>query len=197
MSIKTKDTSERNIATLGYKLRYKDSSSDKEYRVFITETNVAITQWGRTGTEGQSSGALYPTYAQAESAGMKQYHAKAHKGYKVEIEGMRFMASEDAIERARQKDHTLLQQQFHQAHASGEFTGKRDAVFKHYDEFTRKAQDVLDAAMAGTTTGAEALEQVGALLDIWADIEEKHNEVAVTLKMAQGVALQRLAGANA
>lgn len=190
------DVAVATVPVLGYWLKFDDerANAKKEYRCFITDTNVGVTQWGRQGTEGQSKAAIYPTYAQAESAVMKDYHAKAHKGYRIEVEGMRFLATEEAVERARQKDHSLLVQEFHRAHASGEFTGKRDAVFKHYDEFTRKSQDLLDAVATGELTGAQALEQIGNLMDVWSEITERHDTVATTLRMAQSVAMQKLAG---
>lgn len=184
------------IPTFGWLLEWSDpkTNTDKEYLVFLTETNVCVMQWGRIGTSGQSAAGKHPTYQAAEDVGMAKMHGKRASGYKTKVDGMRFMATERAVGAALEGAHYELVTEFRAAVKDGRYTGQRDAVFKHYDEFARQADDVLQAAQAGTMTGAEALERLGQLDDVWDQIQDRHQEVSTTLRLTKAMALQKLSG---
>ena len=175
-----------------HSLKYQAGSSNKVYNVVICDNGVVILHWGRRGTAGQSSVTALATADDANDLGMRQVYAKKSKGYTTEWTG-RIMLSADTVEQARTSAYGGgLWSEAQVRIAQGEFTGLRDAVLQHYQEFVAEASKLLNDA---ETDDFETLSQkFDALKEQWVSIKDQHAQVQVTMDLAEATFARRLLG---
>lgn len=188
-------TKKPDIAVYAWILVYQDraKNSNKFYHVFVAENGMYWIHWGRVGSVGQSSAGRMGTFDDARDIGLRQVFAKKSKGYVQSHDGVKFMAAQDILDQAlaAQYGYTVYIL-FQEAMRSGQFTGARDAVLKHYAEFADQAQRLL--AGASENDFAEVLEQYEELKKVWEDINDKHGEVSVAMSMVDQTLAMRLVG---
>lgn len=168
------------INATAYYLENKLPGHSKFYLIIITDSGVVVTNWGRIGAaNGQSKvDALDPTAA--ETIGMRQFYAKRSGGYEVVHEAVKFQIDEETLSNACTfSNAAYVTRPFWKAVTDPDFDGDKKAVLTHYDELVKKAQRLMD------TAGGQNFESVYAQFEeieaIWTEIQEKHDEVSVTL----------------
>lgn len=185
------------VAVYVWTLEFRDpaKNSDKFYNVFVAENGMYWLQWGRRGSTGQSTAGRLTTMDDARDVGLRQVFAKKSKGYVQTYENVKFMVPQSELERALLGSYAgHLQALFMEAMRTGQFTGARDAVLKHYAEFADQAQRLL--AGAQTNDFAQVLEQYEELKKVWEDINDKHGEVSVAMDMVDQTLAMRLVGGS-
>lgn len=177
-----------------WRLEYKNAAqnSNKFYEVFIVDNGVCVLRWGRIGTAGQSK-AHAGTYTDVESVGLRQVYAKQGKAYKAVQSDFKFVVDEETVDNARRGNTAGLAKACTEARADGQFGGARDAVLKHYADFSTQVQELLHNA--ATYDFEVVIEEYDALEKVWADIEDKHREVVTAMSLAKQTLMQKLVGA--
>lgn len=195
MTDTTTQTAEKTVSTRAYFLSVRNTQHDKQYVCFITETNAAIIQYGRYGADGTTNGAVYPTASQAETSAMKQVYKKVgERGYKYEIDGIVFLATQRAIDAALNGNGSLLIAELKEAHKNGAFKSQADAVLKHYEDFAKQANTLLEDVSAGEISAVDALQRFEGLQEAWALITKQHGETGAMLSITGRMLAGKLSG---
>lgn len=187
-------TKNKTYPTHCWYLEYRDGSSDKFYQVFVTETGVCVLRWGRRGAAGQNSVTAYASYDEARDQGLKQVFAKKSKGYVSKYDGHVYMATEEAIARARRSDISALDEEFHASLQAGQFDGAKTTVLKHYDEFSEKVKVLMDRAGSDSSRFDEVMGEYQELEKVWEEINDRHAEVSAAMSIANATLFQKLMG---
>lgn len=163
----------------------------KQYTVLIAENHVVLTHWGRIGSKGQHTLTKLSTASEAEALGMRQVYSKQTGGYQVKVDAFKFLLDEEVILEACRRDiHVNLIAAYEKALAAGDSAGDRAVVLKHYDDFARKAHDLLNGA--NNKPFEEVHAEFETLKEAWGVINDKHDEVAVVMSLAEQTLTQRL-----
>ena len=188
---------DHEIAVYAWTLSFQDNAknSNKYYNVFVAENGMYWLHWGRVGSSGQSSSGRQGTFDDARDIGLRQVFAKKSKGYSQHNEAVKFMIPQSQLEEyLSRNDAYSLRVMFSEAMRNGQFSGARDAVLKHYAEFSDQAQRLL--AGAQTNDFAQVLEQYEDLKKVWEDINDKHSEVEIAMNMVDQTLAMRLVGGS-
>lgn len=178
------------VPVTGWHLTNTIGSHRKFYTVLIADNGVVVTAWGRIGSAGQSKIDKLPEYKDAEALGKRQVYGKQTGGYQVITDQFTFTINDDVLGNAcaRSMAQPLLQA-FEAAKNDPAFAGERQVVMKYYDEFVAKAQRLLN-------DGERPFEEVHAefeeLKEAWNHLSDKHDEVRVTVDLAEQLLAQRL-----
>ena len=174
-------------------LTYIQGTSRKFYRVYVTEGGLCFLRWGRIGTAGQHNHAAYGSYDEALDHGLKQVYEKRAKGYLEDHGDLKFTATDTAIIRARNGDITDLDNEWTAAMNNGEFEAAKTEVLKHYADFSRRIQNLLNqAGTADTDTIMDAYESADS---VWTEICDHHDEVTAAMGLLKATLMKNLVGA--
>lgn len=179
------------VPTTGWYLENRVGSHKKFYTVLIAENGVVVTAWGRIGTQGQSKIQKFPEFKDAEALGKRQVYSKQTGGYSALAEDFKLTIDSDVLNAACQNESpAILTRLFHEARNNPQFAGDTEVVLKHYEDFVKKAQRLLDTA--GDRNFEEVFNEFDELKTTWKTISDKHDEVAVTVNLAEQLLSQRL-----
>lgn len=173
-----------------WRMEYREGASDKFYEVIITESGVCMLRWGRRGAVGQHAVNRYASYDEARDQGLKQVFAKKSKGYVQKYGDFKFMATVEAIHYALQGNPATLVSEFSQALKNGQFSGAKDAVLKHYADFSESVKSLMDRAATGDTE--TTMNEYEQLEKVWEEINDKHAEVSAAMSIAKMTLMQKL-----
>lgn len=177
----------KNYAVTVWYLEYQEGNSDKFYQVFISESGVCVLRWGRRGTAGQHSTTRFSTYDEARDVGLRQVYAKKSKGYVEKYGDHKFMATKAALDR---EDPSMLDREFWASLEAGQFDGAKEAVLKHYDDFSEQAKRLMERA--ATMDLDSVLAEYEQLEKVWEEINDQHAEVTVAMSMTKATLMQKL-----
>lgn len=185
----TKEITEFQVTA--WHLEYREGSSNKFYRVYVTENGLTVLKWGRIRTHGQSSFSTHSDYTSALDAGLKQVYEKRAKGYQ-QIHEIQFTGTITAIRTARGGDPSLLDREYQDALNSGSYETAKVEVLKHYAAFSEQIQSLLGRAQY--TDLAELLDQYEQVEQAWAEIDDKHREVTAAMQLTKAALMTKLVG---
>jgi len=180
----------------GWYLENRTPGHSKFYLVLIID-NVAVTNWGRIGADGQAKIQAFSTYDEAKDIALRQYYSKKARQYHALYEDVVFEV-EDAVlnEACEHSAHQPLTRLFFTAAKSRTYAGESKAVAEHYRDFVSKAQALMDRA-SGDFNFEEVFAEFEQLEKAWGEISERHDEAAVTLSVTKSMLAQRLMSGSA
>lgn len=178
------------IPVTGWHLTNTIGDHNKFYTVLIAENGVVVTAWGRIGSAGQQKIDKLMSFKDAEALGKRQLYSKQTGGYQVITDEFTFTIDDDALLNACARTMAApLLKAFEDAKNDPAFAGDTQVVMKYYDEFVVKAQRLLN-------DGERPFEEVHAefedLKTSWTALTDKHDEVKVTVDLAEQLLAQRL-----
>lgn len=182
-----------NVTTTGYYLEQRNPASNtmKFYTVLIADNGTLVIAWGRIGTIGQFQISKLPSRREAEDVGLRQVYTKKSKGYDTLFDDFKFEIDDKALAEAcrRSNAHPLLRL-FAEARTKPRLEGEKKAVTKHYDDFVRKAQDLLDTAASRPFD--EVYNDYEELETAWEAIDLAHGKVKTTVDLVKATLAGRL-----
>lgn len=184
-----------DIAMTGWYLTYQQGTSNKYYRVTVSDNGLVTMTWGRIGSAGQSKVQNLESYADAAAIGKRQAYSKAAKGYTMVHEDFPFTATpgqvSDAIE---SQDPGTLNQLFAVAARTPRFETDTTAVLDNYDSFVDKAQNLIETV--NTAPIDKTYDAFEELTESWKEIDDRHATVATTIALVEQLLQQALLGGN-
>lgn len=152
----------------------------KFYLIVVTDDGVVTTSWGKIGTSGQSKIQQFQSPADAQAVGMERFFSKRTGGYVVKDEGIKFQIPESVVASSCENGTTWqITRAFWEAKQDPQFEGDKGAVLSHYDELLKKAQRLMDDASGMNFESVQI--QFEQLEQVWKEIEDKHDEIKVTM----------------
>lgn len=185
-------TATKPLAVTGHYLENTLPGHNKFYTVLIVEDGTVITNWGKIGADGQSKIDKLPNAEKAEELGMRQFYAKATRGYEIKHRDVKFEVPKKAVDDAHAGSYRALLRPFMEARTAPVFANESSLALRHYDDFAAKAQALLTDApnMDFETLFARHSE----LNDVWASLTEKHNEVSTIVDLTKATLMKKLMG---
>lgn len=179
------------VPVTGYYLENRAGTHNKFYLILVSETGVLVTAWGRIGTTGQSKVVSYPTHGEALDLGLRQLYSKKSKGYQAVHSEVLFSAPRGTLNKAVLADDShQLNRRFFDACRENLFDGYRQAVAKHYDDFVKKAQALMDGA--SDRPFDEVYGEFEDLEKAWGEIAEHHESAQATIGLTRQMLQTRL-----
>lgn len=190
MPTTTKTKTTAPVLVTGYYLENKMPGHNKFYTVLISEDGTVLTNWGRIGGTGQSKIDKLPTADKAEELGLRQFYSKRTRGYETKHEGIKFEVDSKILNDAHAGALLPLLRAFQDARVAPEFTGESNTALRHYDDFAKKAQALLNDApnLDFETLWARHSE----LEEVWATLSDKHAEVATIVNLTKATLMSKL-----
>lgn len=176
----------------GWEVEFNDErkNSHKFYRVFVSDNNVLVKQWGRIGTAGQTSVSVYSSYSDTMDQGMKSLYEKRAKGYVEKNAQLSFTVDGEVLYHVQREHPGPLVQQYLDAVKSGAFGAGEPGVHANYDTFADQAKALMDRATRGDDL-VEVMEDLEKAREVWASLTARHAEIAVVLEIAETAVAQR------
>lgn len=178
-----------------WRLEYIEGTSSKYYEVFITSNGVLALAWGRIGTEGQCKIQKFVGYAEAEVVGMRQAYAKEAKGYRRVHDDVSFMVEDFQVDTViRSNSIVPFRTAMVVAETQTDIYNPKDAAYRHYDDFTAKAERLIERAR--TDNVEELLDDFQTLEAAWRELKERHDRTEITVGLCRQMLMQALTGSK-
>lgn len=179
------------VPVTGWYLENRTANHNKCYTVLISENGVVVAAWGAIGSKGQSKIQKFAELKDAEALGKRQVYSKQTGGYSVIVEDFKFSIDSDVLNEACQRSTTApLVQAFTKARLEPQYEGDKQVVLKHYEDFVKKAQRLMDTA--DDRNFEEVWIEFEELEAAWKAISDQHDKTAVTLDLTRQMLSQRL-----
>lgn len=178
----------KNMKMTGYYLEHRGQGHRKFYFIAVGENGMYATQWGRIGTNGQSTINALPSGPDADAMGEKQMYKKMSGGYQMVHNAVPFEIDTDTLASVTQgrNSFSVLAGHFWEAQSKLKGTAT-SAVLDAYDGFLAETARVLD-----TLSGGGTFDDFQALDELWIKVQDKHAEAEIIMNLAKQSAITGL-----